>query len=228
MAYSNRFAETAAPTRYVRVGVGGRWTAEDLQNCLSRVLASSPWQVRTRESVVVRRTQASPLVFDENLDSDTTPSLVEIVPLGDGTIDSPIADDEELDAVVISPLAGEWSGDHIRTARRHLARFVRQLKPGGATVFAADDPASDIFAAIRLDCRRLGYRSDMNLRPNYSLTIETGKSTKLRIDSPDDAGHAVDPGTAERIRLESAAMAVVQAFGFVAADLPGTVGAAAI
>lgn len=141
-----------------RLGVGGCWTADDLESYLSSILSPSGWKVLLRgdHCLDIQRTAT------EATEAESS-RVLEIVPLGNGfNLRSTCGETEELDAVLISPLADgseSRSDDQTRQIqiRRHLARFVRQLKPGGATIFAADDPASEIFCAIRLDCQRLGY-----------------------------------------------------------------------
>lgn len=139
-----------------RLGVGGRWSPHDLECYLRSILATSGWHVVLRSQADINFQEVSA----ECSDSDVC-RILEIVPLGDGLdLVSSCDESEELDAVLISPLADSSESkteDQTRQVRRHLARFVRQLKPGGATIFAADDPASEIFSAIRLDCQRLGY-----------------------------------------------------------------------
>jgi hypothetical protein len=135
-----------------RLGVGGHWSAHDLELLLVTILGPSGWKVSSRLEPNSQPTINGASIHPEPL------GFIEIVALGDGLGSSVgCLDHEELDAIVISPLSESNSIEDSRLVRRHLARFIRQLKPGGATIFAADDPASEIFSAIRLDCRRLGY-----------------------------------------------------------------------
>lgn len=199
----------------VRIGVGGRWTVEELQRSLTTFLASTGWRVMTRSAEGV----IEPAVVADCVGStDTVPlaGLVELVPLGDGlsqVVGFP--ESEELDAVVISPLAESGAEGNAMTARRYLARFVRQLRPGGATIFAADDPVSDIFSAIRLDCQRLGYTGEGD-----SVVARTPGEPSARSGSG-----ALEADPDDRSRLVMAAMTVVQAFGLGVQEPAGTIGA---
>lgn len=206
----------------VRIGVGGRWSAEELQNSLISFLESTGWQVFTRSASGDLNVPGSMRSVNGTAAASPPAGLVELVPLGDGLSQvAGLSESEELDAVVISPLA-ESDADAM-TARRYLARFVRQLRPGGATIFAADDPLSDIFSAIRLDCRRLGYTFAGDAR-----AWRTGDGV-LPLTSIVDRGDT-DPGHeesnyADRTRLELAAMVVVQAFGLGVKDTTGPISA---
>ncbi len=211
----------------VRVGVGGRWSVEELQRTLISFLGSSGWQVLTRSA---EGELNAPFAESQALGSPgglPLAGLVELVPLGDGLSQVVgLPESEELDAVVISPLAESGPEANAMTARRYLARFVRQLRPGGATIFAADDPVSDIFSVIRLDCRRLGYtfEGDGN---SWLSTCNTGVTESKRRETasieagPDLAG----TNPAELTRLELAAMTVVQAFGLGVKDSSAAIGA---
>ncbi len=209
----------------VRIGVGGRWSAEELQRSLHFILESTGWQVLTRSATNTGVDDAGAITASASQSAVPMSGMVEIVPLGDGLSQVfGFPDSEEFDAVVISPLAESGADTDGMTARRYLARFVRQLRPGGATIFAADDPVSDIFSAIRLDCRRLGYRYDSpdqarrDDRPSGELT------NQQRLDTRQKSTSGEDPTTADRTRLELAAQAVVQAFGLDTNASTGTVG----
>jgi len=189
------------------------------------ILESTGWRVLTRSSSNAEGVAADSGSAPANHSPVPITGMVEIVPLGDGLSQVfGLPESEELDAVVISPLAESGADTDGLTARRYLARFVRQLRPGGATIFAADDPVSDIFSAIRLDCRRLGYRYDSpdqarrDDRPSGELT------NQQRLDTRRESTSSEDSTTADRTRLELAAQAVVQAFGLDTNASTGTVG----
>lgn len=203
------------PDMTFRLGVGGRWSAQDLERFLIDILGPTGWRVSLREGF-----SAESLPDSRHADSPETSRTgrLEIVPLGDGLgLSSACLDDEELDAIVISPLADSTTGEESRMVRRHLARFIRQLKPGGATIFAADDPASDIFAAIRLDCRRLGYGLESRraaFRIDRCDLPEPMHSTAFRLISPDgDADWPLASDSGDACRLALAALAAVNALG---------------
>gem|GEM_PF-5633020 len=209
----------------VRVGVGGRWSVEELQRTLISFLGSTGWQVLTRSAggelnAPPGHSQAGglPLV-----------GLVELVPLGDGhSLVVGLPESEELDAVVISPLAESGPDANAMTARRYLARFVRQLRPGGATIFAADDPVSDIFSVIRLDCRRLGYTFEGDANSWLSTCTAGVTDSERREDTSVESGpNLAGTNPAELTRLELAAMTVVQAFGLGLKDTSAAIGALA-
>lgn len=206
----------------VRIGVGGRWSAEELQRSLHCILESTGWQVSTRPAANFAMNDVDTTSVSSQASVMPKSGMVEIVPLGDGLSQVfGFPESEELDAVVISPLAESGADTDGMTARRNLARFVRQLRPGGATIFAADDPVSDIFSAIRLDCRRLGYRYDSDKRSRTSDqagALSNPDMLQTSRNSDDD-----DATTAERTRLELAALAVVQAFGLNSNATPGGV-----
>ncbi|MBI1324263.1 hypothetical protein GC170_13915 [bacterium] len=210
----------------VRIGVGGRWSAEELQRSLHFILKSTGWQVLTRSAENSDADGNGAMAAPATQLSVPMSGMVEIVPLGDGLSQVfGFPESEELDAVVISPLAESGADTDGMTARRYLARFVRQLRPGGATIFAADDPVSDIFSAIRLDCRRLGYRYDSENRSSHHDQAGGDANPGMQdrcLNSDDDAT------TAERTRLELAALAVVQAFGLNANATSGNVGVFAV
>lgn len=198
----------------VRIGVGGRWSAEELQRSLNFFLESTGWQVSTRSAANFDRNDQRAQADSSSTSVMPMVGMVEIVPLGDGLSQVfGLPESEELDAVVISPLAESGPDTDGMTARRYLARFVRQLRPGGATIFAADDPVSDIFSAIRLDCRRLGYRYDSEHADRRSDHESEIRSTPERQQSRNESKRSDDEISADRTRLELAALAVVQAFG---------------
>lgn len=196
-----------------RLGVGGRWSARDLERFLIDILGPIGWEVCSRAS-------AEPAgVLTVKHFNGSYSGVLELVPLGDGVgFSASCVDDEELDAIVISPLADSATGDDARAARLHLARFVRQLKPGGATIFAADDPASDIFSAIRLDCRRLGYGLESR-RAAFRLdrcepVAEPMHASAFRLISPDgDGAWPISSESGDACRLALAALAAVNALG---------------
>lgn len=211
---------------HVRIGVGGRWSAEELQRSLHFILASTGWQVLTRPASNSESDAAGTMTVEVSESVIPMAGMVEIVPLGDGLSHVyGFPESEELDAVVISPLAESGADTDGMTARRYLARFVRQLRPGGATIFAADDPVSDIFSAIRLDCRRLGYRYESHdgAGPGDRTAIDSAKTGSPGFRS--ESNGCEDAISADRTRLELAALAVVQAFGLNSNAAPGSVGA---
>lgn len=197
-----------------RLGVGGRWSANDLEACLASILQPMGWSVCSRD--------------EEGDGAGTAQSqnpqmlgMLEILPLGDGLGHGAFCnDDEELDAVIISPLNGGLSGDsedQVRIVRKHLARFVRQLKPGGATIFAADDPASDIFSSIRLDCQRLGYALT-GVQGAYRIVPserpEPVTLSNFRLVGPEgDADWPISSDTSDRWPLVLAVLAAVEVLG---------------
>lgn len=151
--------QAQSSTLQFRLGVGGQWTPRDLESLLTTILTPIGWRVW------VRSEPEGPTVHGNSQTAgQENSSVLEIVSLGNGlNLDSLCGETEELDAVVISPLAGSpltQNEGQIKQMCCHLARFVRQLKPGGATIFAADEPSSAIFSSIRLDCQRLGYTVD--------------------------------------------------------------------
>jgi hypothetical protein len=170
-------AQSVPKKSVFRLGVGGRWSPHDLETCLASILKPMGWSVCSREEACQNPGKSLPA-------SEQTIGVLEILPLGDGLANDAVCkEDEELDAVIISPLfrgSNAGSDEQARVVRKHLARFVRQLKPGGATIFAADDPASDIFSSIRLDCQRLG----------YSLSGVTGAYRVVRADRPEPVNPA--------------------------------------
>lgn len=211
----------------VRVGVGGRWSVEELQRTLISFLGSSGWQVLTRSAEGALNAPFAESQAHGSQGSLPLAGLVELVPLGDGLSQvAGIPESEELDAVVISPLAESGADANAMTARRYLARFVRQLRPGGATIFAADDPVSDIFSVIRLDCRRLGYTFEGDGK-SWLSTCDAGVTAAERREHASlQAGPDLDGAhPAEMTRLELAAMTVVQAFGLGVKDNSAAIGA---
>lgn len=203
------------PNMTFRLGVGGRWPAHELERLLIEILGPTGWTVSLRESFPSKDLDDSGKAEPH---SDRISGVVEIVPLGDGLGHSASClENEELDAIVISPLAESATGEESRLVRRHLARFIRQLKPGGATIFAADDPASDIFSAIRLDCRRLGYGLESRraaFRIDRCDLPEPMHTTAFRLISPDgDAEWPLVSESGDACRLALAALAAVNALG---------------
>jgi hypothetical protein len=219
MGYVTHYADSAAPTNRVRVGVGGRWSPEELGRFLATLSQLTCWSVRTRGDHALE-TSVQPN-FKTIPYGDKGEGVIEIVFLGDGlSSDAPIADDEELDAVVISPLAASAASeaiDRTQTARKSLARFVRQLRPGGATIFAADDPASDIFSAIRLDCQRVGYGFDGTARRWRVDRIDARypkDANQLRLSIADDIMIVgADRSAADNARLTLAAVVTIEVLG---------------
>ena len=203
------------PNMTFRLGVGGRWSAQDLERLLIDILGPTGWSVCLRDGFSADSSGRSTLV-ETSVASES--GILEIVPLGDGLGHSAAClDDEELDAIVISPLTDSATGEESRLVRRHMARFIRQLKPGGATIFAADDPASDIFSSIRLDCRRLGYGLDSRraaFRIDRCDMPEPMHTTAFRLISPDgDADWPLASNSGDACRLALAALAAVNALG---------------
>ena len=204
-----------APNKRFRLGVGGRWSAHDLEVLLSSILGPSGWRVRTRND----QSNSGPLLNPQT--STTVPEscgMIEIVALGDGLgLLGACLDDEELDAIVISPLSKSSSMEESRLVRRHLARFIRQLKPGGATIFAADDPASEIFSAIRLDCKRLGYGLESGqaaFRIDQCDRPEPMHARTFRLVSPNgDADWPMAPEMNDSWQMALAALATVDVLG---------------
>jgi hypothetical protein len=207
-------AHNKLPKTTFRLGVGGRWSAHDLEACLSLILQPMGWSVCSRD-------EDGDGAGTAQSHNPQTLGMLEILPLGDGLGHGAFcSDDEELDAVIISPLNCGFnndSEDQVRKVRKHLARFVRQLKPGGATIFAADDPASDIFSSIRLDCQRLG----------YALTGVQGAYRIVRSDRPEpvnlsnfrlvgpegDTDWPIPSETSDRWQLALAVLAAVDVLG---------------
>ena len=82
------------PDMTFRLGVGGRWSAQDLERFLIDILGPTGWRVSLRESF-----SAESLPDSRHADSPETSRTgrLEIVPLGDGLgLSSACLDDEEL------------------------------------------------------------------------------------------------------------------------------------